>query len=78
MPNKFIAGTTVLLAAIILSISVATPSYAITCTDRQKVCFCLLREELCQRATMPGRLRATFEYLYVERLLGEQGDRATM
>jgi hypothetical protein len=39
MPNRFIVGTTVLLAAIILSISVATPSYAMTCTDRQKVCF---------------------------------------
>jgi hypothetical protein len=27
---------------------------------------------------MPGRLRATFDHLYVDRLLGEQGDRATM
>ena len=39
MPNRSIVGTAVLLAAIILSISVATPSYAMTCTDRQKVCF---------------------------------------
>jgi hypothetical protein len=39
MRQRFITGTAVLLVALILSIFAAAPSYAMTCTDRQKVCF---------------------------------------
>jgi hypothetical protein len=39
MRQRFITGTAVLLVAFILSIFAAAPSYAMTCTDRQKVCF---------------------------------------